>query len=577
MGSIRMGVKMTLLLCSLSLLSAQRASAATSDQQSMDELQNTVINILEAMVQKGLLTADQAKQIVQNAKEKAAASAAQAANNRAAQEKADEGAVRVPYVPQVVKDEISKQVATEVKPAVVASVMQEAKEQKWGVPAALPDWISRISVFGDIVIREQADMYPKANSLDNSVGRPEIFDFNAINQAGGYSKVFPSAALDTFENRDRMRIRARVGVESDLSPNLTAVVRLASGSLTDPSSESQTEGTYGQHYPVGIDLAYVTWNAAAKDRLSWMTASGGRMPNPWFSPTELVYARDLTFEGLSSTWRLGWGAGDNRESHVFATLGAIPMLEVPLTASANKWLVGAQLGMLLNVGDDKQLRLAAAYYDFLHVSGVQSAVGLADTGNPTIPAFLRYGNTVFPLENGNPADPNDQLSHYGLAAHFRLIDLAAGYQWNIGSRQLLVNAEAVRNKGYNRSAINALTDVPTLLCDPTQVAARQQCTVSKNQNTGYVAEVGYGDPTIDHRGQWRARMGYRYVASDAVLDAWTDADFHGGGTNAQGYYIWGEMGVAPRTWLRLRYMSSNEVTGFRFGLDTVQLDLNTRF
>jgi len=67
------------------------------------------------------------------------------------------------------------------------------------------------------------------------------------------------------------------------------------------------------------------------------------------------------------------------------------------------------------------------------------------------------------------------------------------------------------------------------------------------------------------------------VQADAVLDAWTDADFHGGGTNASGYYFWATYGITRNAWVRLRYLSANEITGPRYGLDIWQLDLNARF
>jgi hypothetical protein len=89
--------------------------------------------------------------------------------------------------------------------------------------------------------------------------------------------------------------------------------------------------------------------------------------------------------------------------------------------------------------------------------------------------------------------------------------------------------------------------------------------------------VSFGDPTVDAFGRWRAAVGYRYVQADAVLDAWTDADFHGGGTNADGYYFWGSMGLTHNTWVRLRYLSANEIVGPRYGLDIWQLDFNARF
>ena len=62
-----------------------------------------------------------------------------------------------------------------------------------------------------------------------------------------------------------------------------------------------------------------------------------------------------------------------------------------------------------------------------------------------------------------------------------------------------------------------------------------------------------------------------------MVDAWTDADFHGGSTNASGYYIWASYGISRNAWVRLRYLSANEIIGPRYGLDIWQLDLNARF
>ncbi len=136
----------------------------------------------------------------------------------------------------------------------------------------------------------------------------------------------------------RLRLRARLGVKAELSDHVEAVVRLSSGSLTNVAgSENQTLGTYGNRYTVGIDQAYILWNTNTHDQLSANTLEGGRLGNPWFAPTELVYARDLTFEGVADTMRLGWGEGAADRSHVFLTIGAFPMLEVPTQAENDKW------------------------------------------------------------------------------------------------------------------------------------------------------------------------------------------------------------------------------------------------
>jgi len=536
----------------LLLAPAAHADEDPSQRQSIEELRNTVINLLQALVDKGLLTREQAQQLVQQATEKAKADADALAAKNAAQAKEEENAVRVPYVPQIVKDEISKQVEQDVKPAVVADVVEEAKKEKWGIPGALPEWLSRVKVFGDVTVREQSDMFAKDNGA--------VPDYNAINAAGGaIFAQYPD--LDTTENRNRLRLRARLGVEGDVSPYITAFIRLASGSLTNAASESQTFGTYGERYNVGIDQAYIRWNTNTLDNLSFSTANFGRMPNPWFAPTELVYARDLTFEGVSDTLRLGWGDGASDKSHVYLTLGAFPILEVPLSNQNNKWLVGGQLGTNLRFNDGSDhLRVGMAYYDFLHVTGVLNNPSFPGATNYTAPAFVQSGNSMFNIAN-NPADTNEGL--WALAAHFRIVDAAANFEHNFTPNySLAITGEATRNIAYNLTQIEALTGQA----------------MPANENKGYVGELSFGTPVVDRFGAWRAAVGYRYVQSDAVIDAWTDADFHEGGTNTLGYYFWSSFGITKNTWLRVRYMSGNEIVGPpRYGLDILQVDLNARF
>ena len=549
----------------LLLAPAAHADEDAAQRQSMEELRNTVINLLQALVDKGLLTREQAQQLVKQATDKAAADAAALAAKNAEQAKEEENAVRVPYVPQIVKDEISKQVEQEVKPAVVADVVDEAKKEKWGVPGALPEWLSRVKVFGDVTVREQSDMFAKDNG--------SVPDFNAINAAGG-STFAQYPFLDSAENRNRLRLRARLGVEGDISPYITAFVRLASGSLTNAASESQTFGTYAERYNVGFDEAYIRWNTNTLDQLSLSTANFGRMLNPWFSPTELVYARDLTFEGVSDTLRLGWGDGANDKSHLFLTLGAFPMLEVPLSNQNNKWLVGGQFGTNLRFNDGADhLRVGAAYYDFLHVTGVPNSATSPGATNYTAPAYVQWGNTMFNIDNYSTNTTGQQL--WALAAHFRIVDLAGNFEHNFTPNySLALSGEAVRNIGYNMTQIVALSGV----------------TPAANENKGYVGEVSFGTPVVDHFGAWRAAVGYRYVRADAVLDAWTDADFHEGGTNTAGYYFWSSIGITKNSWVRVRYMSGNEIDSsnivgievggtqhLRYGLDILQVDLNARF
>jgi hypothetical protein len=240
------------------------------------------------------------------------------------------------------------------------------------------------------------------------------------------------------------------------------------------------------------------------------------------------------------------------------------MQEIPLANKDNKWLAAAQLGTRLLWGDRQRLRLAAAYYDFVHVTGRANPPDLT-IYNYTAPAFIRYGNTVFNIANSTT---NPNLGLYALAAEFRIANITAQYEIPVSRYLLTFTGDAVKNIGYDATDILALTGqyVPP-------------------KTKGYVGEVSFGDADVNDWGRWRARVGYRYVQRDAVLDSLTDADFHQGGTNAAGYYIWGELGLTRNTWMRVRYLSGNEIdaaqaaTGglLHYGLDIVQVDFSSRF
>src|SRR5262245_48020178 len=102
-------------LAALALVAPTLTFAAQSQEaRNLNELRNTVVNLLQGLVQKGVLTREQAEAMVAEAQKKAATDAAAVE----AQEQAEAGAVRVPYVPQVVKDEIKKEVVADLAPEV---------------------------------------------------------------------------------------------------------------------------------------------------------------------------------------------------------------------------------------------------------------------------------------------------------------------------------------------------------------------------------------------------------------------------------------------------------------------------
>ncbi len=86
-----------------------------------------------------------------------------------------------------------------------------------------------------------------------------------------------------------------------------------------------------------------------------------------------------------------------------------------------------------------------------------------------------------------------------------------------------------------------------------------------------------GHPEINNRWDWRVFGYYKYLEADAVMDAFTDPDFHTGGTNAKGWVLGGDLGVARNLWTSLKWVSTDEIRGEPFSVDSLFVDLSYRF
>jgi hypothetical protein len=529
-------------------------AAENPDQrQSLEEVRNTIINLLQALVDKHLLTREQAEQMVKQAQDKAAADAAAQSARSAAQAKEEEGAVRVPYVPQIVKEEISKEVATELGPSIKQEVVNDVTS-KGSLYSVLPEWVQRMRWSGDIRLRGEGDYFASDNVRD------VYLDYNQINAAGGIVKAGPAALLNTTTDQNRLRLRVRFGFDTDLGSGWTTGLRLATGSTGEViATTNQTLGTYGAGYTTTLDQAYLRWTGEFSSGRHVLTAYGGRFENPWLS-TDLIWYNDLTFEGIISNYRVNLSEWSTPRHDLFITLGGLPLTSFsPFNSNPTtrqKWLLAGQIGLDWHTDNDSRLRFGAGYYDYIHIVGRRNSPE-STLYNWTAPAFVQKGNTMFDISN--TADPTVNL--FALAANYRIADLIALADLHVLPRYSLSLAlEALRNVGF----------------DTAQVMANYGSYVAP-RTKGYRADVGFGTSAPPHFGTWRASIGYRYLQRDAVLDAFNDEDFHLGGTDARGYTVVFDFSFNPRVWMRMKYMSANEIDGPQLGIDVLQLDVNARF
>jgi hypothetical protein len=545
-------------------------AAPTSERQSLNELRNTVVNLLQGLVDRGVLSREQAATMVADAQAKAA----QAAEAEAAEELAEKDAIRVPYIPEIVKQEIRTQVANDLSKQVTDRVVERAKDEQWGVPAALPDWVKRVRWFGDVRLRGEADVYASDNVLflQNPGGEPiptnlYIVDPLEANDRGGIGRAGLGAFSNVSEDRQRLRARLRVGLDAELGGGFSMGLRLASGALRNPTSTNQTLGNTATRYNIGIDQAYVRWVGVNRNASQTLNVSAGRIANPWLS-TELVWDTDVMFEGIAANYRRALRRDEIGTRFAFATIGAFPIEEIE--AASDKWLLAAQLGMEWRFDGGSRLRTGLAYYDFRNTRGEVNAFG-STVLDYTAPRVLARGNTLIDIRNDNDTSTN----LFALAADYQLANATLQYDWRLSPNyRVTLGADYVQNVGYDEAEIRARGG--SLLVSA-QLNADGSPADPNERNEGYQFEVGFGTSTMQRDGAWRAFLGYRYLQRDAVLDAFSDSDFRLGGTDAKGFFFGGEYSISPRVSVFGRYLSGDSIDGLPYGVDVWQLDLNTRF
>ncbi|MCV2367296.1 putative porin [Roseateles oligotrophus] len=552
-------------------LPAQAQGINADEKQELAALRATTQALIEALVGQGLITRERADAIVKQAQQQQgapavaqwgtplAASAGAAAGAGAAQK-----VVRVPYVPETARQQMRDEIKTEV--------LAQAKSERWGEPGAMPDWLGRIRLGGDMRVRAQGDMFDEGNVPA------------AIYRAQTSSPAWAPDLSNTTTNRERMTLRARLDVDALLSDQVQAGMRVSTGGLTGPTSTSQTLGGGGggfNRYALTLDRAWLHWQPPVG--FQGLSADFGRMPNPFYS-SDLTWSDDLNFDGIAANMK----HYVSPQQGFFANAGLFALEELNLS-SRDKWLMGAQVGGEFTLAKGMQLKLGLAIYEFKSVEGVRETeplpsgprVGTVNYFASQYPAGWRQkGNTLI-----NINDPTSVAAPtWGLASKFRPVNLTAGLSLAaLAPVMLNFNLDWVENTGFDIKDVRqragmALTDLEA-------------------KTTAVQARVQAGSAKLAKRGDWQSFLTYRYMERDAWVDAFTDTTWHLGGTNYKGWSMGANYAFDRNFWLSGRWTStrnlddnvrflalpgdptsvSGNLSSAPLRIDVIQLDLNARF
>ncbi|WP_161814605.1 putative porin [Steroidobacter agaridevorans] len=170
-------------------------------------------------------------------------------------------------------------------------------------------------------------------------------------------------------DNDRQRVRARFGVQAEITDSLLTGFRLSTGEGDPRSAHLTFSGGYSRR-SLGVDLAYLQWSIAPELRVV-----AGKVAYPNWQPAQSVFiGGDFNPEGWSSAYRSdsGWFAN----AHHF-------WLQTRADAADSRQS-GLQLGFASAEDAPARLTVAAAYTDFTHVAGQKPFL---DGVNP-------YGNSL---------------------------------------------------------------------------------------------------------------------------------------------------------------------------------------
>lgn len=527
------------------MFGSQPAGVVAGERESLEEVRATTMSLIELLVQEGVLSKDkadallkQAQQARQKAREEAEALAA--TQDAPSAEKTPDGqpkSIRVQYVPEHVKNEMRAEIEQEV---------MKKLNYKAGERLGIPEWIDRVEWTGALRLRYQEDMFGDGN----------VTPADLASRDRQYMQV-----NNTSEDRQRQRIRALFGANLHINDWLNGGIRFTTGMLQTPVTPNQTEGFSQGKFVFGLDRAFL--EAKPYD---WLTLTGGRFANPFFTGnpsfnTDLIWDPDLAFDGLVARA----DPQINQHWRVFSTVGAFPIEEIETSdtnKARDKWLYAAQGGIEWTANNNSKVKLGVAYYDFKNVEG-EAREFVGDTRyDATAPVWRQKGNSTFRLNPfGNSCGSQTNPSLCGLASKFELLNITGEVDLAVFDPvHVILHGAYVKNLGFDQQEI-----------------LRRTNTLYDKQNEGYELALMVGHPVVKKLHDWQVFGGYRRLEADAMLDGFTDSNFHLGGTDAKGFFVGGQYGLGKNAWLSSRYVSTDEISGLPFSVDTFFLDFNGRF
>jgi hypothetical protein len=267
-----------------------------------------------------------------------------------------------------------------------------------------------------------------------------------------------------------------LGIDAIVNEEFDLGFRIASGS-GDPASTNQTLDNSFSSKEIWLDLAYFDWHPLGIEGLN---VFGGKMKNPFYrvGKMELIWDSDVNPEGIAAKYVIPLGKSDNL--HISG--GGFWVDESSSGVDTSLW--GAQAYLKHKFENKNYLLGGAGYFDYANIRG------RGDLRSTWSTSSSFFGNTT----------RNNTFEH-----DYDIFEAFGEYGFKVGKMPVAVFGDYAKN------------------------------TLVHSKGKGWL--VGFKLNKAKEPGSWEFGYNYRDLEADAVLGAFSDSDFIGGGTDGKGHEV----------------------------------------
>ena len=256
-------------------------------------------------------------------------------------------------------------------------------------------------------------------------------------------------------DKDRQRIRARLGAYTEINDQVDTGIRIATGSSDDARSTNQDQDNYFDKKSIWLDLGYIDYHP---DQIKNLHVIGGKMLQPWVNMGDVIWDSDINPEGLAVTYKYPLGSS----AELFGSLGNYNLKDNVdgdgVQFRHDLRLTSGQLGTRFSVTDNLKMTLGGSIYAYQNdenstCTSSTTPCALAVNGNSANEQFRLYegfaqadiGGLAVPLAfygqyvKNNDAS-TDQDTAWLLGAKSKVFGFNLDYNYRDTQRNAVVGA-----------------------------------------------------------------------------------------------------------------------------------------